>query len=284
MLKVDAHHHLWKFNPQEYPWLTENLSVIQNDYFPSDLKPELDKVGIQFSVAVEARLSLFETTFLLEQAAINPFIAGVVGWLDLTSGDLEEHLIWFRRFKKLVGVRHRFNEDSFDLDILNPKIKESISLLSKYGLTYDILCVEKNLPAVIKFTDQFSDQKMVLDHIAKPLIKSGTLKPWEDHIRILAQNENVHCKISGLVTEANWKNWKEDDLKPYLDVVFEAFGTDRLLFGSDWPVCLLAASYEKVHNVIHHYLEQFSYEEQQKIWGLNAINFYNLKINNGSES
>ncbi len=278
MLKVDSHHHLWKYDANALPWITDDLSVIKNDYFPADLKPYLEKFRIQYTVAVEARLSLWETTFLLEQAALNPFIAGVVGWLDLSADDLEVNLQWFNRFPKLVGLRHRFESGSFIQDIENIEFIQGVKLLKKYNLTYDIMCVEEHLPAVIKFTNHFEDQKMVLDHVAKPLIKKGTISPWKDQIQTLARNQNIFCKVSGLVTEADWDKWQEEDIKPYLDVVFDAFGTERLIFGSDWPVCLLAANYERVYNIINHYLEQFSAEEQEKIWGLNAKNFYNLDI------
>lgn len=251
---------------------------MQRDFLPRQLEPELGRTGVNWSVAVEARLNYGETLSLLRLADESPFIAGVVGWLDLFAEDVEAQLARFTRNPKLVGLRHRFPEEVYGEQLLSSEFKRGIGHLEKWGLTYDLLAVEKQLPSVLRFVEQFPSQPFVLDHIAKPLIKAGSMEPWQTHIRELARHPQVYCKLSGLVTEADWSSWKESDIRPYLDVVFKAFGSRRLMWGSDWPVCLVAGSYSRVFALIADYVRQFNEEEQARIMGLNARDFYKLSL------
>lgn len=276
MLIVDAHNHFWKYDAQQYAWISDQIAPMKKDFYPAELKAEMDKNGVSASVAIQARHSEFDTTFLLEQAEINPFIQGVVGWVDLTKADVEQSLDWYVRFPKLVGIRHLLPDEADEQFMLRKDFLEGAALLKEYDLTYDLLLTEQHLPQAIKFMEYFPDQKMILDHIAKPLIKAGKMEPWATYIKALAQNKNLYCKLSGLVTEADWQNWKEEDIKPYLDVVFEAFGASRLVYGSDWPICLLAANYTRVLELIKDYIAPLETKEQEMIMGLNAIQFYNI--------
>lgn len=273
---VDAHNHFWHYQPEQYPWITEDLGLIKQDFLPQDLKTHLDAAGVEWTVAVEARTSLEENRFLLGLAEANPFIAGVVGWVDLLAADAEEQLRHFSGYSKFRGIRPRFSWESYEEQLLSSAFKQGVALLKKWGLTYDLLAVEWQLPATLKFVEQFPDQPFVLDHIAKPLIKEGKLEPWKTNIQALARHPQVYCKLSGLVTEADWGHWTPEDLTPYLEVVLEAFGPDRLMWGSDWPVCLLAAEYRKVREVVARYVEQLPAQQQQGIMGQNAVNFYSL--------
>lgn len=276
MMIVDAHNHFWKYDAQQYSWISDEIAPLKNDFYPAALKLEMDKNDVHASVAIQARHNEFDTTFLLEQAEINPFILGVVGWLDLTRADVEQSLDWYVRFPKLVGLRHLIPDEADDQFMLRKDFMEGVALLKEYELTYDLLLTEQHLPQAIQFMENFPDQKMVLDHLAKPLIKAGKLEPWATYIKELAQHENLYCKLSGLVTEANWNNWQEADIYPYLDIVFEAFGPSRLMYGSDWPVCLLASNYTRVLKLIKDYITPLEAKEQERVMGLNAVQFYNL--------
>ena len=226
------------------------MSVLKRDFLPGDLALECKVNGIDASVAVQASQSEEETLFLLELAEDNPRIAGVVGWIDLMSPQIDERLKFFSRYKKLCGFRHIAQAEPDERFLLQSDFVRGISQLRKFDFTYDILIYPKQLPAAIELVSQFPEQRFVIDHLAKPEIRSHDIKFWTKHIRRVAQTPNVHCKLSGLVTEADWQNWKAEDFKPCLDVVFEAFGPDRLMFGSDWPVCLLAASYTQAKQII----------------------------------
>lgn len=273
---IDAHNHFWKYDAQQYAWISEKLVTLKSDFYPEHLKPTLDKHGISGCVAVQARHNEFDTTFLLEQAEINPFIYGVVGWLDLTAPDIAQSLDWYVRYPKLVGIRHLIPDENDEKFMLRQDFKRGVALLKEYDLAYDLLLTEKHLPHALTFMEGFPEQKMVLDHIAKPLIKEKKIEPWATYIRALAQNENLYCKLSGIVTEADWLNWQVTDIYPYLDVVFEAFGPSRLMYGSDWPVCLLASNYDRVFELITGYISQLEIQDQKKVMGLNAIQCYNL--------
>jgi len=214
---------------------------IRRDFLPVDLKRELEKVKLDGSIAVQARSSLTESRWLLNLADHTPFIKGVVGWVDLLSERVEDQLAEFANHPKFSGVRHIVQDEPDDRFMLCPEFLRGISRLKRFNLTYDILIYPKQLPAAIKLVEKFPEQKFVLDHLAKPFIKAGELSPWDKQIRELAKSENVGCKVSGMVTEAKWNAWKPADFRPYLDVAFEAFGDDRLMFGSDWPVCLCPA-------------------------------------------
>ncbi|AHM59458.1 amidohydrolase 2 [Flammeovirgaceae bacterium 311] len=272
---VDAHNHYWKFDPQEFSWMGQEHSPIKRDFLPADLGPELARYNITATIAVQARESMEENLFMLELAAQNPVVKGVVGWIDFNGDAFEEELQLLAKDQKLVGIRH-FVQSQPEGFMLKPGFKQGIAALKSYGLTYDILIGHQQLPEAIQLVEAFPDQKFVLDHIAKPPIKAGQLEPWTTNILALAQHPHVHCKLSGMVTEADWQHWQEDQVKPYLDVVFKAFGADRLMFGSDWPVCLLAAPYERVIALVRDYIRQLPKLEQEKIMGNNARMFYNL--------
>ena len=274
-MTIDAHNHFWVFDPVRDSWITEDMLAIRRDFLPQDFKSILDQNGIQGTVAVQADQSLAETLFLLQLASEYDWIKGVVGWVDFQSDDVFAQIQQFIDEPKLKGFRHIAQAEGNDF-LVSPPFLQGIAALNKTDYTYDILIYPPQLPAAIKLVRQFPAQKFVLDHIAKPYIKEGKLKSWKADIKALAKYENVYGKISGMITEADWKTWTEEDLIPYIDVVVEAFGTDRLMYGSDFPVCLVAASYGQVLGIVEKYFSTFSEDEQDKIFGLNAIEFYNL--------
>ncbi len=275
-MKIDSHQHFWKYSPEDLPWIGEELSVLKNDFLPSDLEPILQENGIDGCVAVQASQTEMETSFLLTLAHDNSFIKGVVGWVDLCASNVEEKLENVSQIKQLKGIRHIVQDEPDDQFLLLPGFQRGVSLLHKYGLTYDILIFPRHLEIAEQFVRSFPDQPFVLDHMAKPSIKKGEILDWKTKIEKLAQSENVSCKMSGMVTEADWDNWKLVQLTPYLDVILEAFGAKRLMFGSDWPVCLLAGQYNQVHNIVKEYIVKLSDDEQEDIMGRNASRFYNL--------
>lgn len=277
-MKIDSHHHFWKYNPVEYGWITDEMEILKSDYLPADLQKELFLLGFDGTIAVQARQSLEETEWLLNLAEQNSFIKGVVGWVDLCSQDVKNQLDRFSKSSKLVGVRHVIHDEPDDDFMLRKDFLNGIECLKSYGLTYDVLIFPRHLPNAIQLVSRFPDQVFILDHIAKPLIKNQILEPWKENIEIISRYKNVYCKLSGMVTEANVRNWKPNDFKPYFDTVFSAFGTDRLMIGSDWPVCLLAGKYSQVMQLVLDYIKSFSMDERNKILGENAIRAYKLNI------
>ena len=277
MLKIDSHQHFWRYNPTRDAWITDAMSILRRDFLPEELAMERKANRIDASIAVQASQSEEETSFLLELAEDNPQIAGVVGWVDLASPQIDERLQFFSRYEKLRGFRHIAQAEPDDRFLVHPDFTRGISRLRQFGFTYDILIYPKQLPAAIELVSKFSEQRFVIDHLAKPETRSKDITFWAKHIRRIAESPNVFCKLSGLVTEADWRNWKPSDFKPYLDVVLEAFGPDRLMFGSDWPVCLLAASYAQVQQIIEEFLRDCTSTEKENIFGGNAIRFYGLK-------
>ena len=275
-MKIDAHQHFWQYNPQRDRWINEEMSMLKHDFLPENLLPVLQQHQFDGCVAVQADSSEKETIFLLELAEDNAFIKGVVGWLDLCTENIDVRLHHFSKYKKLKGLRHivQAEPDGF---MLQKEFQHGISALEKYDFTYDILIFPHQLEEAIELVSKFSKQKFILDHCAKPYIKDNKINIWKKNIEKLARFKNVACKISGLTTEANWNSWNKKEIQPYLDVVFKAFENDRLLFGSDWPVSLLAGNYTETVGLIENYIQQFSKTEQQQIIGLNAINWYNLK-------
>ena len=277
-MKIDSHQHFWIYNDEDYGWIDESMKVLRRDYLPADLQPELVKTGFSGTVAVQARQCLAETRWLLTLADKYDFIKGVVGWVDLRSGDdLKKQLDEFSRSDKLVGVRHVVHDEPDENFMLRDDFLKGISILSDYGLTYDFLLFPKHLPKAHKVVSMFPDQKFVLDHISKPFIKEQIIDPWKDDIMKLAENKNVWCKLSGMVTEADRGKWKPGDFQPYLDIVFEAFGPGRLMIGSDWPVCSLAGDYGKVTGMVESYISEMSLEIREKILGLNCAAFYGIE-------
>ncbi len=275
-MKIDSHQHFWNYHPIKDAWISDAMKVIQQDFMPADLLPLLQKNDIDGCIAVQADQSETETRFLLQLAQDNDFIMGVVGWVDFRSNDIEERLQYFSQFEKLKGFRHIVQGESEDDFLLRADFCNGIAQLEKYNFTYDLLILPKHLSVATEFVKRFPKQNFVIDHLAKPNFKEANFTNWENGIRELATYKNVFCKLSGMVTEADWENWKAEDFNYCLDVLVGNFGIERLMFGSDWPVSLLAASYEQSSAIVKNYFSKFSEEEQHKIWGGNAIKFYNL--------
>jgi len=274
---IDAHQHFWKFDPVRDNWITEEMGVIRRDFMPEDLKPLLQKHALDGCVVVQSDQSDDETLFQVGNAAKHAFIKGVVGWTDLRAADVETRLSEYSQYNKLKGFRHVLQGEPDRALMLQPDFKRGIAALRKYGFTYDILIFPDQLKYSKELVAAFPDQPFVIDHIAKPGIKAGIVDGWKEDMQAIAQHENVYCKISGMVTEADWKNWKEKDFHPYLDTVVEAFGTARIMFGSDWPVCQVAGGYDKMLGIVKKYFSSFTANEQSLFFGGNAIGFYQLK-------
>jgi L-fuconolactonase len=275
-MKIDAHHHFWKYVPAEYDWISDQMSVLQADFLPADLKKEIDHVGIDGAISVQARQSVHETEWLLDLAEEHDFIKGVVGWVPLASPDVRKTLERLLERPKLKGVRHVVQDEPDDHFILRNDFNLGVSALADFGLVYDILIFERHLPQAIEFVDRHPNQRFVLDHLAKPRAKEKAIEPWCSNLNRLAQRENVCCKLSGLVTEADWASWTYEQLRVYLDIALEAFGPRRVMFGSDWPVCLLAATYSKWYEVVSRFCGQLSADEQSRLHGSTAIEVYRL--------
>ena len=274
---IDAHQHFWRFDPNRDTWITDEMHKIRRDFLPSDLHPILQANGVDGCVAVQADQSVDETDFLLELAQQNNFIQGVVGWIDLQSPTLEDQLSSYKKYAKLKGFRHVLQGETDRALMLKPGFKRGVAALGKYGYTYDILIYPDQLGYTKEFVAAFPGQPFVLDHIAKPHIKDRYITDeWKVAIHAVAQYPNLYCKISGMVTEADWYDWKPEHFKVYIDTIVDAFGTNRILYGSDWPVCLVAASYDQVIGIVRDYFAQFSKDEQAAFFGGNAINFYKL--------
>jgi L-fuconolactonase len=275
-VKIDAHQHFWAYDPLEYGWIGPEMDVLKRDYMPQDLEPLQHALGITGTVAVQARQTVQETRWLIELAHEHAFIKGVVGWVDLFDPELGLLLETLASHPKLCGVRHVVQDEPDDEFMLRDGFCQGIRTLTDFDLTYDILIFPRHLPAACELVSRFPQQRFVLDHIAKPPIKSRELDPWREWIWQLAEYPNVYCKVSGMVTEADWANWQPQDVRPYLDVVFEAFGTQRIMIGSDWPVCTVAGTYSQVMGLAYDYLGQFSTPEQADLCGGNAQRFYRL--------
>jgi L-fuconolactonase len=276
MYKIDAHQHFWKFDPVRDSWIDDEMEAIRRDFLPPDLMHILMHNHIDGCIAVQASQSEKENQFLLEQAGQYPFIKGIVGWVDLQSPNVAQQLEQYSQNKKIKGFRHVLQGEPQRDFMLRKEFLNGISHLKKHGFTYDILVFPDQLEYTAQFVAQFPDQPFVIDHIAKPDIKNQQIDEWAANIRRVAQYGNVHCKVSGMVTEANWYGWEEEDFKPYMDVIFEAFGVERLMFGSDWPVCMVAGGYNRVVKMVRYYTEQLTDAEKDAFWGGNAIKFYKL--------
>ena len=275
-MHVDAHQHFWIYRPEEYGWIDDSMSALRRDFLPEDLKPELTNAGFDGSIAVQARQTLEETRWLLELAERSPSILGVVGWVDLRLPEVGSQLRRFAGNRKLVGIRHVVQAEPDDRFLLQPEFLRGISALEEFDLAYDILIYPRHLAVAAEFVERFPRQRFVLDHLAKPAIKTGEITSWASGIRRLAAFPNVFCKLSGLVTEADWQNWTPAHIAPYLDVAFEAFGADRLMIGSDWPVCLVAGSYARTVGIVKEYVLKQKAEWQDAILGGNAQRFWRL--------
>ena len=274
--RIDSHHHLWRYDKDSYAWIGENMGVLRRDFLPEELGRELAECGIRGSVAVQARQTCSETDWLLDRAEEFDFIRGVVGWAPIASPDFPERLAQLKHRKKLKGLRHVIQDEPDDQFILRDDFNAGIKLLKDYPLVYDILIFERQLPEAVSFVDRHPAQIFVLDHIGKPRIRDGQIEPWRRNLRELARRENVYCKLSGVVTEADWGNWRLEDLEPYLEAALESFGPRRLMAGSDWPVCLLAATPKRWFSTLARSLQSLSLSEQDLILGGVAKQIYSL--------
>lgn len=275
-MKIDAHQHFWLYDSAKHIWMDDRMDTIKQDFLPNNLLPHLQNSGLDGCVAVQANQAEEENEFLLSLSHENSFIKGIVGWIDLRAENVEKQLEYYQQFPKIKGFRHVIHDEP-DLDfMLGKAFMNGVSKLNRYGYTYDILIFEKHLPNTLKFIEALPDQPFVIDHIAKPLIKDYVTEDWATNIKKVANFKNVYCKISAMTTEADWQNWKKSDFTKYLDVVVETFGTDRIMYGSDWPVCQLAATYEAQFEIVKDYFSSFSQEERGKFFGGNAVKFYKL--------
>jgi L-fuconolactonase len=277
MNRIDSHQHFWKYDSLQHTWMNDDMTILKKDFGIADLEPLLNSCNLNGCVAVQASQSEPENDFLLQLAQQSQIIKGIVGWVDLQSATVEERLNYYTQFSTIKGFRHVIH-DEVDLDfMLRPKFLNGIGLLKKFGYTYDILIFQSHLTNTLKFIQQFPEQLFVIDHIAKPSIKNNQLIDWKTQLAAVAAYPNVYCKISGMVTEANWKQWQNADFKIYIDTVVDLFGTNRIMYGSDWPVCTLSATYQQQYNIVQEYFATFSKAEQDSFFGLNATQFYNLK-------
>jgi L-fuconolactonase len=273
---IDSHHHFWRYDAVQYDWIDDSMSAIRRDFLPEDLRQATAAAGVDGVVSVQARQSLEETRWLLDLANQHGFIRGVVGWVPLASPDVEQSLEQLAAEEKLIAVRHVVQGEPDDNFILRDDFNAGVAALLEFGLRYDILILERHLPQTIEFVDRHPNQVFVLDHIAKPKIASGEIGPWRRHIAKLAKRENVYCKLSGMVTEAEPRNWTSEQLRPYFDAVLEAFGPDRLMFGSDWPVCLVGVEYPHWVDIVRDWTRGLSSSERHRIFGVTALEAYGL--------
>ena len=274
---IDAHVHFWNYHKVRDAWITDEMKLLQRDFLPRDLTNEIKENNVEGIVAVQADPSENETLFLLNLAEKNPVIKGVVGWIDLQNKHVEKKLLYYSNVPIIKGFRHIVQSEPKGF-LLNEKFLNGIQYLHNFQFTYDILIYENQLQEAIEFVNKFPSQKFIIDHCAKPSIKNKSINEWKQLMKVIAQNENVFCKISGLITEATWSQWNDEEFYPYLDAVFDFFGTGRILFGSDWPVMLLSGNYLKWKKLVEQYMEPFSAEQKQKVFRENAIEFYNLTI------
>ena len=275
-MRIDSHQHFWRYTAAEYGWIDDSMAALRRDFLPADARREMDRASVDACVAVQARQTLEETRWLLELADANSFVAGVIGWVDLQAEDAAEQLERFVDHPKLVGVRHILQSEGDDRFMLRPAFCRGISLLEDRDLTYDILIYPKHLVPAAELVSRFKRQRFVLDHLAKPNIRAGEIRDWEKGIRELAKFPLVFCKLSGLVTEADWTRWTADDIRPYLDIAFDCFGVHRLLAGSDWPVCTVAADYGRTIALIADYMADRPDAERDAVMGGNAARLWRL--------
>ena len=276
-MAIDAHHHFWRYSPTEYEWISDAMAVLRRDYLPEDLRREASAVGIDGVVSVQARQTIQETDWLLELAEQNAdFIRGVVGWVPLVSENVGRDLARYAGRAKLKAVRHVLQDEADDDYMLRDDFNRGVALLKDFGLRYDILIFERQLPQAIRLVDRHPTQTFILDHIAKPRVRDGAIAPWRENLKELAQRPNVYCKLSGIVTEADHRTWTPQQLRPYMDVALEAFGSRRLMFGSDWPVCILACGYRRWHQIAREFASMLTPDEQDRIFTETTIEAYGL--------
>ncbi len=273
---IDAHHHLWRYVPGEFGWIDESMAALQKNFLPAELIGEMVAADVDGAVAVQARQTLAETRWLLDQAEDCAAIRGVVGWAPIAGEEFPGVMEEFEDRPKLKGLRHVIHDERDEYYILREDFNAGIRAMQGSGLVYDILIFARHLPQAIEFVDAHPEQVFVLDHIAKPLIREGIVTPWAEQMRELGRRDNVWCKLSGMVTEADWATWDDESLKPYFDVAVKAFGPERLMVGSDWPVCLLASGYGRWFEVLRRYFAGFGEAERAAVFGGNAVEVYGL--------
>jgi len=276
-MRIDAHQHFWKYDAAEYTWIDDSMAALKRDFLPDESAREMARVGFDACVAVQARQTLDETRWLLGLAAEHPSIAGVVGWVDLQADNVRDQLAALAGHQRLVGIRHIAQSEPDDRFLLRPQVVRGIRLLADFGLGFDILIYRRQLGSAAELVGRLPSQRFVLDHLAKPDLRSGEIDEWERDIRRLAAQPNVFAKLSGLVTEASWARWTSDQIRPYLDVAFDAFGWNRLMIGSDWPVCTVSADYARTMNVVIDYVAARPDHERDAVLGGNARRFWNLR-------
>jgi L-fuconolactonase len=277
-MRIDAHQHFWRYHPAEYGWIDDSMSVLRRDFLPADAQRRMASVGVDACVAVQARQTLEETRWLLALADAHRFIAGVVGWVDLQSSDARAQLEAFGDHPKLVGIRHIVQSEPDDRFMLRSSFGAGLALLEEFGLAYDLLVYSRHLPVAAELADRFPALRFVLDHLGKPGIRAGAIETWARDLRALASRPNVWAKVSGLVTEADWREWTAHSLRPYLDVAFDCFGAERLMIGSDWPVCTVAADYPRTMRVVVDYMADRPANERDAVLGGTAQRFWNLNM------
>ena len=274
---IDSHQHFWKYDSVRDSWIDDTMKIIQRDFLPSDLDPILKTNNVDGCIAIQADQSEKETEFLLDLAKNNKFIKGIVGWVNLRDNEAENRLEHYSQNTLFKGVRHILQAEKDDF-MLDQAFLNGINKLAPLNLTYDLLIYQHQLKNCATLVSKFPNQKFILNHLAKPSIKSGEIESWKAEIKTLATFPNVYCKLSGLTTEADWHNWKTEDFTPYIDLVFEEFGAHRIMYGSDWPVCLLSGNYSKTKEIVTTYIKKLSSLEQQQVMGLNALHFYGIAI------
>lgn len=276
MERIDSHQHFWNYDRNRQVWMNEDMEVLKKDFGPKDLEPLLKKCNLDGCVAVQASQSEAENDFLLKMAADSSIVKGIVGWVNLKADNVTERLSFYNQYEIIKGFRHVI-QDEPDLNfMLQPDFLNGIKALRDFGYTYDILIFSIHLPNTLELIKKFPDQPFVIDHIAKPEIRNHQYKDWKKELAAVAAFSNVFCKISGMVTEAKWHQWKQEDFEIYLDTVVELFGTERIMYGSDWPVCTLSSSYEDMYKIVNDYFSEFSKDEQNNFFGLNVTKFYRL--------
>ena len=275
-MRIDAHQHFWKYDPSKHSWINDEMSVIRKDFLPNDLSPILRSHNLDGTVAVQADETMEETELLLSLSEQFDFIKAVVGWMDLRSPAAFETIAEFQSNKKLVGFRCIMQGQPDEQYLKNDTFIKNVSMLSDVNYTYDLLVFHDQLSSLIKMTERLPDNKMILDHIGKPTIKGKSISTWKENIFELAKHPGIYCKLSGMITEADYQQWKYDEIVPYMDVVAEAFGIDRLCYGSDWPVCLVAGNYKNMFEVVDQWAKQLNVADQEKLFGLNTCRFYNI--------
>jgi L-fuconolactonase len=272
---IDSHVHFWKFDAVRDAWITGDMKILRQDHLPQHLFSLLKENEIEGCVAVQADQSETETFFLTELSKTNPFIKGIVGWVDLQDEHIDDRLEYFYQFPIIKGWRHIVQSET-DGFLNGKKFLRGIQALAKYNYSYDLLINHHQLKQALEFVTKFPEQKFVIDHCAKPDVKNNNVNDWKKDMMEMATYPNVYCKLSGLLTEVNWNEWTDTDFNPYLDTVFEMYGTDRLLFGSDWPVLNLSGTYRQWKFLLEKYMENHTENDRQKVFGINAAQFYNL--------